>query len=62
MRTRETFDILKKNALWTIPAEREELQEVKHSNCGSKMKTFHLVPLSDMAIVILREIQKTSSY
>ena len=49
-----------KNALWTIPAEREELQGVKHSSRGSKMKTPHLVPLSKQAIATLREIQKLS--
>ncbi|WP_447538601.1 tyrosine-type recombinase/integrase, partial [Escherichia coli] len=42
-----------KNALWTIPAEREELQGVKHSSRGSKMKTPHLVPLSKQAIATL---------
>ena len=49
-----------KNALWTIPAEREELQGVKHSSRGSKMKTPYLVPLSKQAIATLREIQKLS--
>ncbi|MEI7229958.1 tyrosine-type recombinase/integrase [Pectobacterium carotovorum] len=49
-----------KNALWTIPAEREELLGVKHSSRGSKMKTPHLVPLSRQAIAILKEIQKLS--
>lgn len=49
-----------KNALWTIPAERDELQGVKHSSRGSKMKTPHLVPLSKQAIATLREIQKLS--
>lgn len=49
-----------KNALWTIPAEREELLGVKHSNRGSKMKTPHLVPLSRQAIAILKEIQNLS--
>lgn len=49
-----------KNALWTIPAEREELQGVKHSSRGSKMKTPHLVPLSKQALATLREIQKLS--
>lgn len=49
-----------KNALWTIPAEREELLGVKHSSRGSKMKTPHLVPLSRQAVAILKEIQKLS--
>lgn len=49
-----------KNALWTIPAEREELLGVKHSSRGSKMKTPHLVPLSRQAVAILKEIQNLS--
>ncbi|HAE7853837.1 TPA_asm: DUF4102 domain-containing protein [Salmonella enterica subsp. enterica serovar Choleraesuis] len=49
-----------KNALWIIPAEREELLGVKHSSRGSKMKTPHLVPLSRQAVAILKEIQNLS--
>lgn len=40
-----------KNSLWTIPAERQELDGVKYSGRGSKMKTPHLVPLSKQAVV-----------
>lgn len=36
-------------AMWTIPAERELLEGVKHSHRGSKMRTPHLVPLSRQA-------------
>ena len=49
-----------KNALWTIPAEREPLKNVKFSHRGSKMKTPHLVPLSKQAIAILKEIETIS--
>jgi integrase len=41
---------------WTIPAEREEIDGVPHSLRGSKMKTPHLVPLSDQSIDILKQI------
>ncbi len=42
------------NAMWTIPAEREAIEGVKHSHRGSKMRTPHLVPLSRQAIEILK--------
>lgn len=44
--------------LWTIPAERNEVDGVKHSHRGSKMKEIQLVPLSDSVIHILNEIHK----
>lgn len=47
-------------ALWTIPAERELLEGVKHSHRGSKMRTPHLVPLSRQALVVLKEIKAIS--
>ena len=49
-----------KNALWTIPAEREPLKGVKHSHRGSKMRSPHLVPLSCQALKILEEIKQIS--
>ncbi|MBT0727091.1 integrase arm-type DNA-binding domain-containing protein [Rosenbergiella australiborealis] len=49
-----------RNALWTIPAEREELLGMKHSSRGSKKKMPHLVPLSRQAVAILKEIQNLS--
>lgn len=49
-----------KNALWTIPAEREPLKNVKFSHRGSKMKTPHLVPLSKQSLAILKEIKAIS--
>ncbi|QXX81619.1 integrase arm-type DNA-binding domain-containing protein [Providencia sp. R33] len=48
------------NAMWTIPAEREEIEGVKHSHRGSKMRTTHLVPLSRQAIEILKQIYQFS--
>ncbi|MGI8489921.1 tyrosine-type recombinase/integrase [Pectobacterium sp. S5] len=52
------FDL--KNALWTIPAKRDPLKNVKFSNRGSKMNTPHLVPLSKQAITILKELHAIS--
>lgn len=49
-----------KNYLWTIPAERQELEGVKYSNRGSKMKTPHLVPLSKQAVVLFTRLQVIS--
>ncbi|OCG10249.1 integrase [Gilliamella sp. wkB178] len=46
--------------VWTIPAEREVIDGVPHSHRGSKMKTPHLVPLSDQAIEILKQIYAIS--
>ncbi|OCG77220.1 tyrosine-type recombinase/integrase [Gilliamella sp. Occ4-3] len=46
--------------IWTIPAEREEIDGVPHSHRGSKMKTPHLVPLSDQAIDVLKQIHEIS--
>lgn len=47
-----------KNALWTIPAEREPMKCVKHSHRGSKMLNPHLVPLSRQALKMLEEIKQ----
>lgn len=49
-----------KNALWTIPAERDPLKNVKFSHRGSKMKSPHLVPLSNQALAILKEVETIS--
>ncbi|ELY3855162.1 integrase arm-type DNA-binding domain-containing protein [Proteus terrae] len=48
------------NAMWTIPAEREVIEGVKHSHRGSKMRTTHLVPLSRQSIEILKQIYQFS--
>ncbi|MET6261757.1 integrase arm-type DNA-binding domain-containing protein [Klebsiella variicola] len=47
-------------AMWTIPAEREVVEGVKHSQRGSKMRTPHLVPLSRQALDILKQVHKLS--
>lgn len=48
------------NAMWTIPAERQPIEGVKFSYRGSKMRTPHLVPLSEQAINILKQINRLS--
>lgn len=45
-------------SMWTIPAEREAIEGVKHSQRGSKMRTPHLVPLSRQALAILKQVHK----
>lgn len=45
-------------AMWTIPADREPLEGVKHSHRGSKMRTPHLVPLSRQALTVLEKIKR----
>ena len=47
-------------SMWTIPAEREVIEGVKHSQRGSKMRTPHLVPLSRQALAILKQVHKLS--
>ncbi|ENM2867230.1 integrase arm-type DNA-binding domain-containing protein [Citrobacter koseri] len=47
-------------AMWTIPAEREAIEGVKHSQRGSKMRTPHLVPLSHQSLAILKQVHKLS--
>jgi integrase len=42
-----------RNAMWTIPAEREPIPGVKYSARGAKMRSPHLVPLSHQAIELL---------
>ncbi|MFW5401782.1 integrase arm-type DNA-binding domain-containing protein [Yersinia sp. 1252 StPb PI] len=45
-------------AMWTIPADREPLEGVKHSHRGSKMRMPHLVPLSRQALAVLEKIKR----
>lgn len=48
------------NSLWTIPGERQELDGVKYSGRGSKMKNPHLVPLSKQAKTLLEKLHSIS--
>ncbi|HIH4728741.1 TPA: tyrosine-type recombinase/integrase [Raoultella planticola] len=49
-----------KNGIWTIPGERQELEGVKYSGRGSKMKTPHIVPLSKQAKTVLEKLHSIS--
>jgi len=43
--------------LWIIPAEREQIENVRFSHRGTKMKTQHNVPLFDQAVAILKQTE-----
>jgi len=47
-----------RNAMWTIPAEREPIPGVKYSARGAKMHSPHLVPLSRQAIELLHGVRQ----
>ncbi|EJF5607537.1 integrase arm-type DNA-binding domain-containing protein [Salmonella enterica] len=48
--------------LWVIPEEREQIENVKFSHRGTKMRTQHIVPLSDQAITILKLVEALSGH
>ncbi|MBI0520975.1 tyrosine-type recombinase/integrase, partial [Pectobacterium parmentieri] len=48
------------NAMWTLPAHREPIAGVRHSERGAKMKTPHLVPLSKQAVTVLKQLKLLS--
>ncbi|ECE0732781.1 DUF4102 domain-containing protein, partial [Salmonella enterica subsp. houtenae] len=48
--------------LWVIPEEREQIENVKFSHRGTKMRTQHIVPLSDQAITILKQVEALSGH
>lgn len=48
--------------LWVIPEEREQIENVRFSHRGTKMKTQHIVPLSDQAIAVLKQIEALSGH
>lgn len=45
------------NRVWTIPATREPIIGVRYSGRGAKMRMPHIVPLSEQAITILKQIK-----
>ena len=49
-----------RNRAWTIPATREAIAGVRYSGRGAKMRTAHIVPLSEQAIAILKQIKEIS--
>ncbi|EJW2001828.1 integrase arm-type DNA-binding domain-containing protein [Salmonella enterica] len=48
--------------LWVIPEEREQIENVHFSHRGTKMKTQHIVPLSEQAITILKQTEALSGH
>jgi len=49
-----------RNKIWTIPTTREPIPGVRYSDRGTKMRTPHIVPLSQQAIDILKQIREIS--
>lgn len=49
------------NACWCIPAQRQEIKDVRYSYRGMKMKEEHLVPLSTQALTLLDELKQLSA-
>ena len=54
----DEFDFDK--AYWRIPAKREEIEGVRYSHRGMKMKEEHIVPLSRQALDLLGSLRKLS--
>ncbi len=48
--------------LWIIPEEREQVENVRFSHRGTKMRTQHIVPLSDQAMAILKQTEALSGH
>ncbi|EFT8083550.1 tyrosine-type recombinase/integrase [Salmonella enterica] len=46
-----------KARIWTVPAKREAVKNVRFSERGAKMKDEHLVPLSAQAVALLEQIK-----
>ena len=44
--------------IWTVPAKREAVKNVRFSERGAKMKDEHLVPLSAQAVTLLEQIKE----
>lgn len=43
--------------VWTLPELREEVKGVKNSTRGAKMKAPHIIPLSNRAIELLKQVK-----
>lgn len=54
----EEFDFDK--ACWRIPAKRKEIEGVRYSHRGMKMKEEHIVPLSCQALSLLERLKQLS--
>lgn len=49
------IDLTKKQ--WVLPAKRNQVNGVKHSDRGAKMREPHIIPLSDQAVALLRKVK-----
>ncbi|NMP27501.1 tyrosine-type recombinase/integrase [Rahnella sp. SAP-1] len=49
-----------RNRIWMIPATREAIAGVRYSGRGAKMRTPHIVPLSEQTVAILKRIKDIS--
>jgi len=49
-----------RHRVWTIPGTREAIAGVRYSGRGAKMRTSHIVPLSEQAVAILKQIKEIS--
>ncbi|HHG0704201.1 TPA: tyrosine-type recombinase/integrase [Klebsiella pneumoniae] len=49
-----------RNRVWTIPGTREAIAGVRYSGRGAKMRTPHIVPLSEQTIAILKRMKDIS--
>jgi len=54
----DEFDFEK--ACWRIPAKREQIEGVRYSHRGMKMKEEHIVPLSRQSLHLLHNLKKLS--
>ncbi|WP_180178646.1 integrase arm-type DNA-binding domain-containing protein [Acinetobacter sp. YH01005] len=55
----DEIDFKKKQ--WIIPAKRNHVNGVKHSDRGAKMREPHIVPLSEQALSLLVKVKQLSS-
>lgn len=55
-------EIDQQRAIWTIPASRTEIDGVKHSHRGAKMKEPHVVPLSRQALEVLEKLRPLTGH
>lgn len=49
------IDLTKKQ--WILPAKRSQVNGVKHSDRGAKMREPHIIPLSDQVVALLRKVK-----
>lgn len=46
-----------KDRIWTLPAHRKSVKDVRFSERGAKMREEHLIPLSRQAVALLKQIK-----